>query len=137
MPGKRGKSPSVPLSVRPSVRRRLTTRADSLEIVGPNTYTYRALLGATRRPRCTSLAGCCTSLAGHCTSLAGRVCPRIAGRVYRKPAVRTGSSLVLQTITLVLQVNTAGNGGKPNQTPWPLVRERTIPTELPPLVDEI
>jgi hypothetical protein len=23
------------------------------------------------------------------------------------------------------------------QTPWPLVRERTIPTELPPLVDEI
>jgi hypothetical protein len=24
-----------------------------------------------------------------------------------------------------------------NQTPWPLVRERTIPTERPPLVDEI
>jgi hypothetical protein len=23
------------------------------------------------------------------------------------------------------------------QTPWPLVRERTIPTEPPPLVDEI
>jgi hypothetical protein len=23
------------------------------------------------------------------------------------------------------------------QTPWPLVRKRTIPTELPPLVDEI
>jgi hypothetical protein len=23
------------------------------------------------------------------------------------------------------------------QTPWPLVRERTIPTEQPPLVDEI
>jgi hypothetical protein len=23
------------------------------------------------------------------------------------------------------------------QTPWPLVRERTIPTEGPPLVDEI
>jgi hypothetical protein len=23
------------------------------------------------------------------------------------------------------------------QSPWPLVRERTIPTELPPLVDEI
>jgi hypothetical protein len=23
------------------------------------------------------------------------------------------------------------------QTPWPLVRERTIPTEKPPLVDEI
>jgi hypothetical protein len=25
----------------------------------------------------------------------------------------------------------------PKQTPWPLVRERTIPTERPPLVDEI
>jgi hypothetical protein len=24
-----------------------------------------------------------------------------------------------------------------NITPWPLVRERTIPTERPPLVDEI
>jgi hypothetical protein len=23
------------------------------------------------------------------------------------------------------------------QTPWPVVRERTIPTERPPLVDEI
>jgi hypothetical protein len=23
------------------------------------------------------------------------------------------------------------------QTPWPLVRERTIPTDRPPLVDEI
>jgi hypothetical protein len=26
---------------------------------------------------------------------------------------------------------------KKNQTPWPLVRERTIPTDRPPLVDEI
>jgi hypothetical protein len=26
---------------------------------------------------------------------------------------------------------------KTKQTPWPLVRERTIPTEQPPLVDEI
>jgi hypothetical protein len=26
---------------------------------------------------------------------------------------------------------------KNKQTPWPLVRERTIPTERPPLVDEI
>jgi hypothetical protein len=26
---------------------------------------------------------------------------------------------------------------KKQQTPWPLVRERTIPTEGPPLVDEI
>jgi hypothetical protein len=26
---------------------------------------------------------------------------------------------------------------KYKKTPWPLVRERTIPTERPPLVDEI
>jgi hypothetical protein len=26
---------------------------------------------------------------------------------------------------------------KKKQTPWPLVRERTIPTERPPLADEI
>jgi hypothetical protein len=26
---------------------------------------------------------------------------------------------------------------KTKQTPWPLVRERTLPTERPPLVDEI
>jgi hypothetical protein len=29
------------------------------------------------------------------------------------------------------------NMTKNKQTPWPLVRERTIPTERPPLVDEI
>jgi hypothetical protein len=29
------------------------------------------------------------------------------------------------------------NTNKNKQTPWPLVRERTIPTERPPLVDEI
>jgi hypothetical protein len=27
--------------------------------------------------------------------------------------------------------------GHCKQTPWPLVRERTIPTDRPPLVDEI
>jgi hypothetical protein len=26
---------------------------------------------------------------------------------------------------------------KTKQTPWPLVRERTIPTERPPLVNEV
>jgi hypothetical protein len=26
---------------------------------------------------------------------------------------------------------------KQKQTPWPLVRERTIPTDRPPLIDEI
>jgi hypothetical protein len=29
------------------------------------------------------------------------------------------------------------NQEKQKQTPWPLVRERTIPTDRPPLVDEI
>jgi hypothetical protein len=29
------------------------------------------------------------------------------------------------------------NKQKTKQTPWPLVRERTIPTDRPPLVDEI
>jgi hypothetical protein len=28
-------------------------------------------------------------------------------------------------------------GNKTKETPWPLVRERTTPTERPPLVDEI
>jgi hypothetical protein len=28
------------------------------------------------------------------------------------------------------------NTNKQTKTPWPLVRERTIPTERPPLVDE-
>jgi hypothetical protein len=29
------------------------------------------------------------------------------------------------------------NKQKKKKTPWPLVRERTIPTDRPPLVDEI
>jgi hypothetical protein len=29
------------------------------------------------------------------------------------------------------------NNKKKKKTPWPLVRERTIPTDRPPLVDEI
>jgi hypothetical protein len=29
------------------------------------------------------------------------------------------------------------SSNKNKQTPWPVVRERTIPTERPPLVDEI
>jgi hypothetical protein len=35
------------------------------------------------------------------------------------------------------QVTTTNKQKKKNQTPWPLVRERTIPTDRPPLVDEI
>jgi hypothetical protein len=33
--------------------------------------------------------------------------------------------------------NNNNNKQTNKQTPWPLVRERTIPTERPPLVDEI
>jgi hypothetical protein len=32
---------------------------------------------------------------------------------------------------------TAQNVKANKQTPWPLVRQRTIPTERPPIVDEI
>jgi hypothetical protein len=37
--------------------------------------------------------------------------------------------------SLVLIKHNNANTNKP--TPWPLVRERTIPTDRPPLVDEI
>jgi hypothetical protein len=33
--------------------------------------------------------------------------------------------------------HTTGDGNFLKQTPWPLVRKRTIPTDRPPLVDEI
>jgi hypothetical protein len=33
--------------------------------------------------------------------------------------------------------NVGSHGLKNKQTPWPLIRERTIPTDRPPLVDEI
>jgi hypothetical protein len=33
--------------------------------------------------------------------------------------------------------NIIGVASTTKQTPWPLVRERTIPTDRPPLVDEI
>jgi hypothetical protein len=38
---------------------------------------------------------------------------------------------------IVANFNDENNSHKQKQTPWPLVRERTIPTERPPLVDEI
>jgi hypothetical protein len=37
----------------------------------------------------------------------------------------------------VLIFGGGANNIKQKQTPWPLVRERTIPTDRPPLVDEI
>jgi hypothetical protein len=33
--------------------------------------------------------------------------------------------------------NNNNNNNNNNKTPWPLVRERTIPIERPPLVEEI
>jgi hypothetical protein len=38
--------------------------------------------------------------------------------------------------TMLYSLNYEDIGSK-KQTPWPLVRERTIPTERPPLVDKI
>jgi hypothetical protein len=45
--------------------------------------------------------------------------------------------LILNTVTLSEHILTNVQAVNKEQTPWPLVRERTIPTELPPLVDEI
>jgi hypothetical protein len=41
------------------------------------------------------------------------------------------------TARLVLINKTNKQNKQTKQTPWPLVRERTIPTERPPLVDEM
>jgi hypothetical protein len=43
--------------------------------------------------------------------------------------------LIFGVQALYHTLNKHNNNNK--QTPWPLVRERTIPTERPPLVDEI
>jgi hypothetical protein len=45
------------------------------------------------------------------------------------------SPLCVVTVCMCMCVHTYTQTNK--QTPWPLVRERTIPTERPPLVDEI
>jgi hypothetical protein len=41
-----------------------------------------------------------------------------------------GTTLTVTSNQITLRRNT-------KQTPWPLVRKRTIPTDRPPLVDEI
>jgi hypothetical protein len=43
--------------------------------------------------------------------------------------------LVQSTMLLLITLPMLNHKNK--QTPWPLVRERTIPTERPPLVHEI
>jgi hypothetical protein len=46
--------------------------------------------------------------------------------------------MIRRTLTPVpLQPMYSNKKKKKKQTPWPLVRERTIPTDRPPLVDEI
>jgi hypothetical protein len=46
--------------------------------------------------------------------------------------------MILQLIAVILKVVMfALQILRYKQTPWPLVRERTIPTDRPPLVDEI
>jgi hypothetical protein len=65
-----------------------------------------------------------------------------SGMLRRLTFVRTGVSekrivsLIRVTRTGELGVLVATSNGS-TKTPWPLVRKRTIPTERPPLVDEI
>jgi hypothetical protein len=44
---------------------------------------------------------------------------------------------VVVPLSLSLTHTHTDKKNKQKRTPWPLVRERTIPTERPPLVDEI
>jgi hypothetical protein len=47
------------------------------------------------------------------------------------------SRLPTPTYVSIATVEHPTNDYKQKQTPWPLVRERTIPTDRPPLVGEI
>jgi hypothetical protein len=51
-------------------------------------------------------------------------------RKHNSTAVSTKHGMKVSLLVLYFQCNS-------KQTPWPLVRERTIPTDRPPLVDEI
>jgi hypothetical protein len=50
---------------------------------------------------------------------------------YRYPAYITKSEIIHHLLKKLLAYKTT------KQTPWPLVRKRTIPTERPPLVGEV
>jgi hypothetical protein len=55
-------------------------------------------------------------------------------------ATQQADGLVIVQLVLLEDVSKCIVGrlsNKTKQTPWPLVRERTIPTDRPPLVDEI
>jgi hypothetical protein len=60
-----------------------------------------------------------------------------SGTLRRVALVKTDVSEKLSAS--FIRVTRIGELGKTNkkQTPWPLVRKRTIPTERPPLVSEI
>jgi hypothetical protein len=51
-------------------------------------------------------------------------------KVYKRNTSEALMSLEEENVSQIILTNI-------KQTPWPLVRERTIPTERPPLVDEI
>jgi hypothetical protein len=49
----------------------------------------------------------------------------------------TEDKINYKTDTFYEELDTAVYSEQQKQTPWPLVRERSIPTDRPPLVDEI
>jgi hypothetical protein len=53
-------------------------------------------------------------------------------------AIRHSNKTILYMLLCLKYLSGGLQGTKQTkQTPWPLVRKRTIPTERPPLVDEI
>jgi hypothetical protein len=60
-----------------------------------------------------------------------------------KPKFRTVWIIVfLENLSIAhifenISLSTEHERAKPKQTPWPIVRKRTIPTDRPPFVDEI
>jgi hypothetical protein len=65
------------------------------------------------------------------TFLADQSCPHPQGQLQCDDATSTEGGV--RILTAVICINSIAT----KQTPWPLVRKRTIPTERPPLVDEI
>jgi hypothetical protein len=65
---------------------------------------------------------------GRCTIAARFEANAAVGEYYGYDVMRYIYSVKWKTVMYVCKVK---------QTPWPLVRKRTMPTERPPLVDEI
>jgi hypothetical protein len=63
---------------------------------------------------------------------------RLGLRIQRKSGGNSKKTTRLEMVNPVVgSINGVQGVYKTKQTPWPLVRERTIPTDRPPLVDEI